>query len=552
MLSPVCASPCSYLNQINTQSTLLASCATAMLGAGELNAMEDEVDNIFRWPLNATYILGTVSCLACSLWVIYTAMNLINLSIHSTLYGETMREIAEADNLIEQRLKEVRLVFVTSLAALVVAGFAMIASESEFFFSLCACVIFLFTGWHAAKSDEGTVLLYQRYTGLEVKDRWNHNWREQMFDLLLPFGFGNHSSAKQYQFLRERADPAVSAFVKAGQDHRRNRGSLIDGGGGLGADDAAAGWGIKGAISRGHMKKAKLASTRAREYTRRGKRAPKEVPKDNGLTSPTSVQSAQSAKNGDDERGGMFGWLDTDGLQEVSASLIQNVWRAGKVDKSKDLWYADWLFKTASGSGPVEKLREAWSNMNATGSTRAPSLPDLPVTDPRFSRWFVLTASKGTLSIFTTENDHLVGAPAKGEVKQLRAYAVLRLKAADGTLILALLPRSALETDGPPPSSPSAVHASATSDALTAAEGKSWYIKGKDAHDTTTWFKRLEDAGARAVDTVHEASRKLPEWMQAVKPTVPRDSDRSTPRKPIGRNQPRGVTISAPAPRASV
>ena len=41
-----------------------------------------------------------------------------------------MREIAEADNLIEQRMKEVRLIFVTALASLITAGFSMIASET--------------------------------------------------------------------------------------------------------------------------------------------------------------------------------------------------------------------------------------------------------------------------------------------------------------------------------------------------------------------------------------------------------------------------------------
>ena len=140
----------SYLNQINTQSTLLASCATAMLASSELNAMEDE-KGFFAWPLNGLYVMSTTLCLACSLWVIYTAMNLINLSIHSTLYGETMREIAEADNLIEQRMKEVRLVFVSSLAALIFAGFAMIASEADWPFAFLGFGIFLFTGWHAAR-----------------------------------------------------------------------------------------------------------------------------------------------------------------------------------------------------------------------------------------------------------------------------------------------------------------------------------------------------------------------------------------------------------------
>ena len=57
----------SYLNQINTQSTLLASCATAMLASSELNAMEDE-QGYFAWPLNGMYVMSTTLCLACSLF----------------------------------------------------------------------------------------------------------------------------------------------------------------------------------------------------------------------------------------------------------------------------------------------------------------------------------------------------------------------------------------------------------------------------------------------------------------------------------------------------
>ena len=89
LASRACCSSPSYLNQINTQSTLLAGCATGMLASGELNAMEDDGMHdgagIFTMPLNGLYIMSTTVCLASSLWVIYTAMNLINLSIHSTL-----------------------------------------------------------------------------------------------------------------------------------------------------------------------------------------------------------------------------------------------------------------------------------------------------------------------------------------------------------------------------------------------------------------------------------------------------------------------------------
>ena len=89
--------------------------ATAMLGSSELQTLDNE-RGLFPWWCNLVYVCSTTLCLAFSLWVIYTAMNLINLSIHSTLYGKDMVALTEADNLIEARMVEVRLVFVTSLA----------------------------------------------------------------------------------------------------------------------------------------------------------------------------------------------------------------------------------------------------------------------------------------------------------------------------------------------------------------------------------------------------------------------------------------------------
>ena len=177
-----------YLNQINTQATLLAGCAVGMLASGELNALEEET-GYFAWGITGVYVVSATVCLAASLWVIYTSMNLINLSIHSTLHGETMREIAEADNLIDQRMKEVRLVFLTSLASLIFAGLAMIVQMTHWPHTIIASFIFCFAVWHASTSDRGTVLLYQRYTGLQVKDRFNgEKWMDQARDLLMPFG----------------------------------------------------------------------------------------------------------------------------------------------------------------------------------------------------------------------------------------------------------------------------------------------------------------------------------------------------------------------------
>ena len=81
-----------YLNHMNTQSTLLAGCGVAMLNSGELTNLDDKAEwddysiLSYAWIkfFNYLYSASAAVCLAASCWTIYTAMNLITLSIHST------------------------------------------------------------------------------------------------------------------------------------------------------------------------------------------------------------------------------------------------------------------------------------------------------------------------------------------------------------------------------------------------------------------------------------------------------------------------------------
>lgn len=36
---------------------------------------------------------------------------------------------------------------------------------------------------------------------------------------------------------------------------------------------------------------------------------------------------------------------------------------------------------------------------------------------------------------------------------------------------------------------------------------KSWYLRAASSEQTTEWFRRIEEAGAHATDTVHETAR---------------------------------------------
>ena len=61
-----------YLNQLNTQATLLASCAVTMLGSGNINllwnvftdGLAHTFDEMFRTGTEAVYILATCTCFA--------------------------------------------------------------------------------------------------------------------------------------------------------------------------------------------------------------------------------------------------------------------------------------------------------------------------------------------------------------------------------------------------------------------------------------------------------------------------------------------------------
>lgn len=457
--------------------------------------MEDD-EGLFVWLLNALYVFSTTMCLACSLWVIYTAMNLINLSIHSTLYGETMREIAEADQLIEMRMKELRLVFVTSLVALVLAGLSMITCEAEWPFAVTACFVFVFAGWHAAKSDEGTVILYQRYTGLEVKDRWHgERWREQIRDLLLPFGQGNHSSALRYQTVRDKAETSIAAFLAAGRTHKKHLPS-----GEVSTDSDRFGpEALRAALKSTHLKKARAFS----------RRKPSSMRRRSSLGSTITAMAESPAATPTSMDGGAALGKE---LLDISASMIQSVWRAGQVNITRHEWHGGWLWKTASGGGPVENLRGAWSSLDANAVSAIPNVAELAPTVPRHRRWFVLAPKKGTLTIYTSDQDHKSGQAAKGQVSRLSAYTIMRLASpSDGRAVLALMPRAAIDSRGPPPPSPPSRSASMSgalapaSAAPVDSDGKSWYLRAEDDAKTAEWFHRLEEAGVHATDTLHTA-----------------------------------------------
>ena len=201
-----------YLNNINVQAALLASCSAAMLGSSELLSFEEGGrSGWWSQACSSLYVAGAGLCLSASVWVIYSSLNLINLSIHSTLYGHSMQELAEADNIIELRMAEVRLTFILSLGALFAAAFASIAEQADLPLVILGAFCFGFVAWHATESDAGTVATYSKYTSLQVRDRWDgwHSLRE----LLIPFGYWQHQGYRRYVLSHEKKERGLGALL---------------------------------------------------------------------------------------------------------------------------------------------------------------------------------------------------------------------------------------------------------------------------------------------------------------------------------------------------
>ena len=443
-----------YLNQMNTQSTLLAGCGVAMLNSGELTNLDDKAEwddysiLSYAWIkfFNYLYSASAAVCLAASCWTIYTAMNLITLSIHSTLNGDSVVAITEADQLIETRMAEVRLVFVIALVSLLTAALLMVGALADTAILLICAVIFGFTCWHAVKSDSATVRVYERYTGLTIEDRWlgaSNGGIEQLKQLLIPYGMDDDRTGRER--LHDRADPVIERLMK------KVMGDIEEG------------------TTWGHIFK---KAARGRDL-------------------------GKASKLSDEE----------------CAIALQRFWRRKSAilnqQRGKHVVRTGWLLKTPSGAGPLERLK-AMCVEAADGSKRGATrtkpggnplkLVDVPTGPaPKFARWFVLDATAHTLAIYTGPEDPRAHREPKGRIDDLRTYALAKVVGEDGIISLALLPRT-LQGAGDSPSL-----------APAAAKAKSWYVRGPSERITRDWANWIRKAGAARVIATEQQWTLRPE-----------------------------------------
>ena len=104
-----------FLNQLNTQTMLLAGAGIGMLSSLELEAIvgEEHEHGEDQHSLGGrlrmiSYVVGTSASLGCSIWVLYTSNNLINLATLSALHANRLEDVAFADNILSLRMRDVR------------------------------------------------------------------------------------------------------------------------------------------------------------------------------------------------------------------------------------------------------------------------------------------------------------------------------------------------------------------------------------------------------------------------------------------------------------
>lgn len=223
-----------YLNQVNTQAMLVAGCAMSLLISSELTEVAaNERGGSYNLLFDYMYVTFSCSCLASSLWVIYTSMNLVNLSTAALLQSTRESGIVECETLLLRRMGDVRLIFMVSLVCLVLAALVVIFEQlGPWFCAFCAS-LFSAVAWHAVQSDFGVVRqLQQRQPNIKIVDRWQASSLREVFERLqrvcIPYGYARHidTIGDGEQHARRGALLVIARFAGRIKVARRKRHAL--------------------------------------------------------------------------------------------------------------------------------------------------------------------------------------------------------------------------------------------------------------------------------------------------------------------------------------
>ncbi len=162
-----------FLLQLNTQTMLIAGVGVGMLSSLELEAIQGESGEAESWFHSLRlmlYVGGASISLGCSVWVLYTSNNLINLATMSALHATQLDHVQGADNILGLRMRDVRRMYVLALLTVLPSLYVMVVHLIEWYAAWPACAAVTALVIHAIHADHATSYHFERSTGIIVHD----------------------------------------------------------------------------------------------------------------------------------------------------------------------------------------------------------------------------------------------------------------------------------------------------------------------------------------------------------------------------------------------
>ena len=147
------------LNQINTQAMLIVGCSSALLSGESLESLDSE-QSLFKQLVSAIFVcLATIS-LAASVWVIYSAQNLIQTAQEASMTGSDEEDVIKVDKLFSERAHFIFQLYLLSLLSFIFCVVLTVLVNMSTLIS--AMVVLLGLGFTAlaVRSERGFMALF--------------------------------------------------------------------------------------------------------------------------------------------------------------------------------------------------------------------------------------------------------------------------------------------------------------------------------------------------------------------------------------------------------
>ena len=476
------------LNSINTQAMLVAGAAVQSIGGESLESL-DASENIWHRLLSYLFVGTTAFTLACALWVIVTASNIIMLSQQAVLQGSSAADVATTDAILTRKVADIRLFYLAAIGGLLVSSLFMVWINMSITNTAITMIIF----YAFVKFMISTIV--RTYEEFEAKTSLRPNARERANPLHRIIAL----------ISRELPDTLLDLLRQIPCWHDRGEDPDDD-------DTSAA---LSTAYSRGATPFTR-GSTYAKlveeeEGSWRAQEPPPPPPQQSTTaaaaatsSTPPPPQSSSAAATAPKSRERASSSTSSTAQPQSPRSKVSAANAAAKQARLQG-----WLRKAPSWR---QDPRHPTLAVSASAGRLAAieSLPTLSIT-PNQHRFFVIRMD-GTLAYYRAEEEVELDLEPRATLS-LHKHEVRTARDAKGQLLLVLVERKA----GTSASSSTAEATSAASPRgsisgglaalFGAGDPRVWAIQGKDTQETRLWIAEVEKI---CQDTNRELQEEYP------------------------------------------